>query len=704
MKPLLLEIGCEELPPAAAPAAATELATRVVRLLDAEKIPHGRAQLFYTPRRLAVRVNDVSPERPSREIEVLGPPKQVAFDASGHPTKAAIGFARIYGRSPADLGIRETGKGEYVFLRTTVPAVSTAKVLKESLSGQLHLQFAKSMRWQEDGTRFARPVRWLLCLLGEEIIPLEFAGLVAGNLTFGHRNWSSEPSPVRTPDEYETVLGELRVIVSPDVRRNTLIEGLAAAALKAGGKPYPDPELVEETVNIVEWPVPILGRFDNNYLKLPRAVLVTALRRHQHCFAVVSAENQLTPFFIAVANTPGCDHQQVRMWHEKAVDSRLRDAQFFVETDLSIGLEPLVNEEKKVIWLEGMGTLFDKTQRLRELCRHLARLVPAANAQILDRAALLCKADLLSQVVREKEFTSLQGEMGGFYARMLGEVEGVATAIALHYWPAYFAASEDLHLTAATLSPEARLLAIADKLDNIVGSFLTGILPTGSEDPLGLRRQALELLTLIQSGNLSLNIEALASFASTLFPAADKSAFTHILDFFRERLSTFLADANIRYDIADAVLAVHWQTPTAALACAEALTQFRMRPEFERLIIGQKRVANILKGMQPAGSPEERLFRESAETALWLQARQIQPEVDRLVAAHSYSATFDLLLGLRPAIDRFFDDVLVMTDDPVIRENRLRLLQYIRSLFLKVADLSQIVIEVASAESPSSKR
>lgn len=697
MKPFLLEIGCEELPPAVIPAAATELAARVVALLDREGIPHGSTELFYTPRRLAVRIADVAPERPSREISVLGPPKRAAFDTSGQPTNAAIGFARSHGRTPDDLGICHTDRGEYVFLRTAVPAVSTEELLKKDLPGQLLLQFAKPMRWQEDGLRFARPVRWLLCMFGEDVIPLEFAGLIAGNITFGHRSCGSQSCTVRTPREYEIVLNEHLVIASTDARRDALVDGLTVAALKAGGKPYPDTGLMEETLNIVEWPVPILGRFDDNYLQLPRAVLVTALRRHQRCFAVVSPEGQLTPFFVAIANTPGCNHDQVRMWYEKAVDSRLRDARFFIEADLNLGLEPLVDEEKKVVWLEGMGTLFDKTQRLRQLCSHLAQQTPAVDTRILDRAALLCKTDLLTQVVREKEFATLQGEMGGIYARMLGEPEGVSTAIALHYWPEYFATGDDDRITASSLPPAARLLAIADKLDNIVGSFLAGAQPTGSEDPLGLRRQAVELLTLVQTGSLSVDIEALAGFASSLFHAGDQLAVSRILDFFRERMSAFLADADIRHDIAKAVLAVHWQSPAVALACARALTRFRAQPEFERLIVSQKRVANILRGTQPMGSPDEQLFTEPAETALWSHASQIQPEVDRLVAEGDYATTFVLLLSLQPTIDRFFDEVLVMTDDPLLKDNRLGLLQYVRSLFTKVADLSQITVETTPA-------
>ncbi len=693
MKPLLLELGCEELPPSVIPEATIELATRMLKVLDNEGIPHGGTRYFCTPRRLAIRVDDVATERPPREVEIIGPPRHAAFDAFGQPTSAAIGFAKTHNRNPADLLIRQTEKGEYVYLRLEKPPIRTAEILRKVLPQQLHLQFARPMRWQEEGTYFARPIRWLLCLLGEEVVPIEFAGLIANNLTFGHRNCVSSRCVIHTPDEYETVLAEHLVIASPQSRRRTLIAALNVTAEQVGGKLYHDPSLVEETVNTVEWPVPVLGQFDNSYLQLPPAVLVTTLRRHQRCFAVVSTGGRLIPFFIAVSNTPNCNRRQVKVWYEKAVDSRLRDAQFFVEADLNLGLEPLLEQEKRVIWLEGMGTLFDKTQRIRQLCSYLAQQVPAVDVQVLDRAALLCKADLLTQVVREKEFASLQGEMGGFYAKMLGEPAEVSTAISMQYWPEHFTAGIEKPKTASDLAPEARLLAIADKTDNIVGSFLAGFVPSGSEDPLGLRRQGIDILRLIQSGNMFLNVEALANFASGLFPRSDHVVMLRILDFFRERVLAFLAEANIEHDIVEAVTSVHWQTPTAALACARALNQFRTRPEFERLIIGQKRVANILKGMQDTGLPEEHLLTEPAEVALWQQALRIRPEVDRLVDACAYSATFDLLLELRPAIDKLFDEVLVMSDDLRTRENRLRLLQYVRAIFMKVADLSRIVIQ-----------
>ncbi|MBM3315599.1 glycine--tRNA ligase subunit beta, partial [candidate division WOR-3 bacterium] len=393
-------------------------------------------------------------------------------------------------------------------------------------------------------------------------------------------------------------------------------------------------------------------------------------------------------YFVAVTNTPGCDHARVRAWYEKAVDSRLKDARFFVEADLKLGLEPLVEEEKRVTWVEGMGTLFDKTGRLRRLCAYLASVVPGVAAKALDRAAQLCKADLLTQVIREKEFTSLQGIMGGIYASRLGEDAEVSLAVTDHYLPRF--TGDRLPGTIP-----ASLLSIADKTDNIAAAFASGAVPTGSEDPFALRRQATAILSVILELKLPVDVSELLTAAAGLFAGAAPGA---LPDFFRERMAALLSEKSIRYDVAGAVLATNWHTPAEALTRAQALTQLRSRAEFEKLVIGQKRVANILKGLTVEGLPEDALFSEPTEKLLWTEARKAEPDLDRALATADYAGALGLLLGLRPTIDRLFDDVLVMDKDAKVRDNRLRLVLYVRSLFLKVADLSQIVLEGESGE------
>jgi len=695
--PFLLEIGTEELPPSVQQPAAEELARRVAALFSEHELTTGATEVFYTPRRLAVRFADVPAEKPAREVELQGPPKKAAFDSAGSPTRTAQGFAAAHGKTPADIFLKATPKGEYAFIRKQAPAVPTADILGAGLGPLVaSLPFPRNMRWQEGKLRFSRPIRWLVCLLGTDIIPFSLDSLTAGNTTLGHRNFSPCPAAIPAPADYERVLRECRVIASPADRRAAIASALAAAAAARDCVPLQDDELIEETISITEWPEAILCSFDSSYLGLPHEVLVTALKKHQRCFAVVTKQGgPLAPCFIAVANTPGCDHAQVRLWYEKAVDSRLRDARFFYEADLKLGLEPLVEEEKKVVWREGMGTLYDKTQRLRKLCAHLAAVVPGTDAATLDRAAQLCKADLLTQMVREKEFTSLQGIMGGIYAGELGEAAAVKLAIYEHYLPSFIGDRMPSRRHAA-------LLSIADKTDNIVAAFVTGAVPTGSEDPLALRRQAAGLLTIILELKLPIDAQELTRKAAGLFPAAPAELPARLDDFFRERMATLLAEGvttdqgttiYVTYDVANAVLATHWHTPAEALARAQALTEFRDRPEFEKLVVGQKRVANILKGINIEGLPDPKLLTETAEQNLWEQSQQVEPELDAALARANYARAFELLLGLRGAIDQLFTDVMVMAEDAKLRDNRLRLLGYVRSLFRKVADLSLIVLE-----------
>jgi len=699
MKQLLLEIGTEEIPASFLGPALSDLERRVRAALSENDIPAGPAELFSTPRRLALRLSDVAEGKPAQVVELQGPPKKAAFDPRGNPTKTAVGFSAAHGKTPADLYVKQTPRGEYVFIKKQADAVPATKVLREGLPGIIAaLPFPKNMRWDATGLRFARPVRWLVCLFGPDVVEFRLGELESGADSRGLRNSLPPSFRIPSPAEYEPALKTHGVIVPRDARRKTIADELNRLAATTGGRPVEDDELLDETTDITESPELLLCSFSPDYLSLPAEVLTTALKKHQRCFAihgdcprtgtVPKAESSLLPHFVAVTNTPGCDRTTVTGWYEKAAESRLRDARFFVEADLKHGLEALVEEEKQVTWIEGMGTYFDKTQRLRELCKHLASQVSVFDdAAALDRAAFLCKADLLTNMVREREFTSLQGRIGGIYARRVGEPPAVGDAIAEHYLPRFI--GDKLPATR-----NGALLSIADKLDNIVATFLTGEIPTGSEDPFALRRQATGLLTIVLKQNLPIDIGELVTAAVKLFPSAkDEDAILQIRGLFRERLNTLLADEGIRYDIAAAVMETSWQQPAQALIRASALAAFRDEPEFLKLVVGQKRVANILKGQAVDGLPAESLLTEPTEKLLWQESRKVEPDLDQCLVAHDYRHAFELLLGLRPTIDKFFNDVLVMAKEEDLRTNRLRLLAYVRSLFGRVADLSKIVIE-----------
>ncbi len=689
---------------------AAELQRRVVELFAEEGLNTGPAEVFFTPRRVAVRIRDVPEEKPATVVEVQGPPKRVGFDAEGSPTPTAISFARAQGKDVADIYVKETDKGEYVFVRKEVPAVPTRRLLAGRLGEIITtLPFPKTMRWDESGLRFSRPVRWVLCLLGNEVVEFAIAGLKAGNRTLGHRNWTAGPILIEDPMGYEEVLYQYRVVVAPAWRREMVLARTGELVAAVGGAVVPDEELIEETVNITEFPEPVLGGFNPDYLDLPREVLITALKMHQRAFSVEDGSGRLLPYFVVVTNTPGCDKDYVRMWYERAIESRLRDARFFVQADLQTGLEPLVEAERRVVWIEGLGSYYDKTQRLRELCRYLAGVVSGVDAGALDRAALLCKADLLTQIVREKEFTSLQGVMGGIYARMLGEPEPVWRAISEHYQPRSL--DDDLPRSAA-----GALLSVADKVDNIVATYLTGNIPTGSEDPFAVRRQATGVLLIIFAWRWPVGILELVDKSLELFAAQAGDRFAgntllqevnlpqvreRVLGLFQERLTALLTERGIRYDIANAVLATVWHTPSEAYLRAQALTEFRSRPEFSRLVIGQKRVNNILRGQTVAGMPDPEKFQEDAERMLWTLAQALAPELKRALGQGDYHRALEIVLALREPIDRFFDDVLVMCEDESLRTNRLRLLASVRTLFEELADFSRIVLDQEVSGHPS---
>lgn len=686
--PLLLEIGTEELPPSVIRQAAEDLCGRVKAVLENHGLSAGNAQVFHTPRRLAVLLADVEPGKDSAVVEVQGPPKKVAFGPDGKPTRTAIGFAKAHGRQPEELYARKTDKGEYVFVKKQAPPVSTVDILVQELPGCIaSLPFPRTMRWQEDSSRFPRPVRWLVCLLGPQVVPFRFAGLTADRYTWVKRTEAAAVA-LSDPSGYAETLARHHILCRPEDRTRAVTDTARKLCAQAGGTPVLDEELLEETTHITESPLPILCAFDQTYLTLPAEVLITALKKHQRCFAVKGKEGRLLPLFVAVTDTPGCDQKTVGRWYEHAVESRLRDARFYFEQDLSKGLETLVEEEKRVTWIEGIGSYYDKTEHLRRLCRHLAGetgLSPEEAAR-LDRAALLCKADLLTNMVKEKEFTSLQGRMGGIYARLLGEPAETANAIAEHYLPV----SADSELPATR---HGAYLSIADRVDNIVATFLSGAIPTGSEDPFGLRRAASGLLAIVLKHGLDINLEQLLSTALKNFPSPDQERAGKLAPFLQERLEAILEDNGIPYDIAAAVLETTWAHPVRALAAAKALISFRKRPEFEPLIIGQKRVANILKNQQVTGLPDPALFQETAEKELWAAALQAEPGIRQAMAAHDYVTALGKLLELRQPIDRLFDDVLVMTENEELRTNRLRLALYLHSVFRQVADLSKIVLE-----------
>ena len=693
MRDLLLEIGTEEIPASFLGPAAQALQENFANFFKEHRIRFGNVKTFYTPRRLALLVKGVAEKQFEEILEIQGPPKKFAFDEKGTPTKVALGFANSNKVKVKDLYIEQTEKGEYVFCKKKSEQKTIAHLLKDNLTNLIStLQFPKAMRWEDSKTRFARPIRWITLLYGTKPIAIKFLNLTSSAFTYGHRNAKIKRIKITDPKKYEKILKSVNVILNPEERKKIIRNQLNILAKRAKAKVVLDEELLDEATNICEMPNPILCKFKPEFLTLPSVVLITALKTHTRSFAVKliiskTRAERILPYFIAITNTPSCDKKKVAYWYEEAVEARLEDAQFYFDEDLKIGLERRVDQENKVVWIENLGSLYDKTSRLEKLSYVIAQNIPHVNNNLLLRAAYLSKADLLTNMVREKEYTSLQGIIGGIYAKAIGDNELVAQIIAEHYLPK----SADDKLPETT---EGAILSIADKIDNIIGAFVVNAIPTGSLDPFGLRRQAVAVHSICLDKKLFINLEPIIELNHSYFDKPEsESILVKIKVFFKERLNALLLDRGFRYDVANAVLAAKEINPWNTFLRAQALSEFRKQSQFEPLIIGQKRVSNILKGITESYSVNQELLKELPEKSLYEQSKATEFPLKDLIREMNYGAALELLLSLRTAIDTLFDKVLVMTDDQQLKNNRLALLQYVKSLFLNVADLSEIVIQ-----------
>ncbi len=688
-KELLFEIGAEEIPASYVPPAIEQLRAAVEDGLSAARLQHGEVRTFMTPRRMAVGVADVADMQEDLEREVVGPPAKVAFDDEGVPTKAGLGFAKSQGVAVEDLEVRDTGKGEYVHVRVVDKGRSSFEVLPEILSAAAaSLSFPKTMRWGPD-QRFARPVRWLVALLGGDVLDMEFAGVKAGNETRGHRNWSPGPHRVRDVDDYLAVLESNYVLADPAARRVRILEETQRVAGECGGRLVVNESLLDEVTYLVEYPTVFAGRFADRFLELPRDVIVVAMKSHQRYFAVEDEDGKLLPNFLCVANVPAESHDAVREGNERVLVSRLDDAAFYWHEDTRANLEDKVESLKSVVWLEGLGSLYEKTERLERLARMIGERISSSETDTAVRAARLAKADLVTEMVKDgKEFTELQGVMGREYALASGENAPVAAAIHEHYMPRF--AGDDLPSSEAGV-----ILSIADRLDSIVGCFSAGLIPSGSQDPYALRRQAIGLIRILLERDLSVPVRGLAEAAADAFELTGDSKATTldgVLDFVRQRARNVFMDEGYAYDLVDAVLAASSDDLPGARKRIVALSHFREADDFTGLVVGSRRVMNILKG-SPAVRVDASALVEPASIALEKARAEAESSVDAAVASDDLDDAVRSLLGLRRPIDEFFDAVMVMVEDERLRAVRLGLLSEVRSLFMRIADFSRVVLE-----------
>ena len=685
---LLFEIGCEELPARFIEPALKSLSAEAQSLLSQAALNFQEIRTLGTPRRLTLYVKGLPEKQPDRREEILGPPKRVAFDQEGRPTPAALGFARKQGVDLSQIQIKQTPKGEYLVVEKRIPGRKTLKILPEILQKLLErIYFPKRMRWGNYDFTFARPIRWLLALFGEEVVPLEVAGVKSNRFTYGHRFLAPQPLEIKNFQAYLHLLKEAYVLVDPAQRLEATRKEVFQAAKSVGGQPEEDPELLLENAHLVEFPFALAGNFPREYLELPEPLLITAMREHQRYFAVRDGEGKLLPAFVAVNNNRPRDLALLRAGHEKVLRARLEDARFYYHRDLEISLEDRVQELSGVIYHAALGSLLEKTERLKALSGYLAeRLFPQVKAFAL-RAAELAKADLVSEVVGE--FPSLQGEMGRIYAYKAGEPPEVAEALFEQYLPR--GAEEQV-----ARSPCGIILSLADKTDHLAAFFGIGERPSGAADPYGLRRTAYGLLKTLLRNKLSLSLRELFTFALWLLKNQDflkrptSETLTEILEFLHRRLEGEFLSQGYPLDEVRAVLQVGADDPLEAQQRLRALHALRQQPEFAALAVAFKRVMNMVRGLPERYPVSEDLFEKEEERTLYQVSLEVKRTLEPLLAARRYSEALVLFTRLKEPIDRFFDEVFVMVKEEALRKNRLGLLQSIAEDFLKVADLSEL--------------
>jgi glycyl-tRNA synthetase beta chain len=704
MPDFLLEIGLEEIPARMIDGAEAELRKRVAEVLQRESLAQNpEVEPYSTPRRVAVLARGIAGKQADAEEQVLGPSVKVAYK-DGQPTAAAQAFARKVNVDVAQLKSVTTPKGEYLAATLTRKGRTAQEILAEALPKEINaLYWAKNMYWREGKPeRFVRPVRWTVSLLGDQVVPLEYAGIRAARKSRGHRLLGHDVE-VKEPASYAADLKAAGVFARRDDRLALIRKELdRACRTVAGARWREDKELLETVVNLTEYPAVILGNFESEFLTLPEEVLVTVMRDHQKYFAVEDASGKLAPYFLAVLNIDGDPNGIIRHGHERVLRARFNDARFFWTVDQKQPLRERVERLRNVTFQKDLGSYYDKTERVQKLASQISQTLEDAGvkvrAGIVHKAALLAKTDLTTELV--KEFTELQGIVGGLYAKAQGLDPAIGDAIYDQYKPE---SMED----AVPRTLEGAVLSIADKADSIAGMFALGLVPSGSKDPFALRRQANGIVKIVAEHNLPLNLGQVmsdavrgydASQAAQKFTATAQYA-AGVAGFFRERLEFYLRDAlGFAYDVVNAVLAAGGDDVVDVVTRAQAVAKVRPSEDFEAISAAFKRIKNILRQAREAGRAIAPEFKadaaaEDAERALAQEIQRVAPRARELSQKRAYAGALSEIATIRPAVDTFFDKVMVMVEDERVRANRLALLQSLLNEFSTIADFSEIVTE-----------
>ncbi len=688
MSELLFEIGTEELPAGFQEPALAQLKQNFINQAKELNLTHGSVVTIGTPRRLALLVQELADAQPDSREELMGPSRQAGFDADGNPTKAAMGFARSKGGDVTDLKVVETDKGEYLMIVQERAGLVTAELLPALLADLMQgFSFAKSMRWGENTSTFARPVQWIVALYNGDIVPFNHDGIIASNMTRGHRFMANKEVALQGVADYKDSLEEAFVQVDQDERRNAVLSEIEKAVAEtldpANAKVAVDETLVDTVCNLVEKPFGVCGSFDGKFLQLPDEALITSMREHQKYFPVVDRENNLLPNFVAVNNTRVKDINLTRTGHERVLRARLEDAFFFFAGDKKKKLDDRFNDLTGIIFQAKLGTMLEKTERIVKLTGLLAEQFIPDSVDDACRAARLCKTDLLTDMVGE--FPSLQGNMGAAYALQDGESEIVSLAIKDHYLPKRAGAELPTSLIGA-------VVGLADRLDTLSGCFGIGQLPTGTTDPFGLRRIALAILHIVEHSEWTLSLNDIVHKALSLYgDKVNGSAETveQVLAFIRGRFVNDQLAAGVDGEAVEAVTSVAFDDVNDCIAKIQALAAIRKEDAFAVLAASFKRIRNIIKE-NSATDVKETLLVERAEKHLVTVFVQVAATVQPLLDARDYNGALSAMLALKAPVDEFFNEVMVMDEDETIRTNRLNLLTAISALFLRVGDISKM--------------
>ncbi|MBT3386611.1 MAG: glycine--tRNA ligase subunit beta [Desulfobacula sp.] len=691
MSTLLIEIGTEEIPAGYLIPALDAFKKNILLALDNFRIDHGNARTYGTPRRLALMIEDVADRQNEKTTTLSGPPEKVGFDEKGNPTIAAEKFAVKAGIPLDKITVQETKKGRYLTAIVDEKCQSCVSILESILEKQiLSIPFPKSMRWGDLSISFARPIISLVGLLGEEKLDFRIGNIKSVTYIFGHPFMHPGKYNVKSADAYINVLEAAGIIPDIKKRKAVLKKAIEACAKEHDALILEDDELVNLVTNLVEFPFPVLGTFDDEFLEVPDEVLITAMREHQKYFALVDESNNLKPLFIAVNNTNPKDMQLVARGHEKVLRARLSDAKFFYEVDCKSSLDEFTDKLKNVTFQEKLGSVYDKTIRTKEFVEYLAKKSSYDNKGILTqdvaRAAQICKADLVSQVVIE--FTKLQGIIGRVYAQKTSEKEAVALAIEQHYRPVYSGGQ-------LPDNPTSCLLAIADKLDTICGCFSVDLIPTGGADPYALRRQGIGIIQIMLQENMKVSLTDMIEkgLEAYIDEEADRQKTAiKIKVFFKNRMVNILTDRGFSKEAVNSALWASFDNVPDVVLRVKALDSLRKEADFEPLSITFKRLENILKKAEDLKgvAVDEILFKDQSEKELFSAAKGVSLLVDDLIKKGDYDTALLHIAGLRPIVDTFFVDVMVMSEDTKLRQNRIALLSFVSALFKNIADFSMI--------------